>query len=198
MLPVSQSIGVLTAAALVAAGAPISPAANKVLEPKPPVNITASLTEASPTLRQVNRGTFEVALTIENTDNGDLVLWPFLAVQVLDAKGRPVARSQNIGRWGDRNAPSVLEEIPFVELQPGKALEIQVQLHRYLHDAEAITGWQLPGSGNYQLVLRYKYDRTTTKKKYGAGCKMINDPDRPWNRAVEVDKTTKVKLAVRE
>jgi hypothetical protein len=58
-------------------------------------------------------------------------------------------------------------------------------------------GWQL-AAGKYQLVFTYELDRKAYKALCNSGCKHHDDPDRPWNKAVEMKRTIKAVLKVKE
>jgi hypothetical protein len=158
--------------------------------------MAADLPKKLPTVDQVNQGAFAFDVTLENTGKEELVLWPFLAAELMDAQGNSVKRSRYIGRWGFRVKDSVIESIPFVTLAPGRKHTFKVAINAYTHHPLAITGWKLPKAGEYRLELHYKYDRAEARKKWGRGCKDLDNPDRPWNRAYEVDKKLNVSFKV--
>jgi hypothetical protein len=165
-------------------------------KPADPVKITVELPKDAPTLDQVNQGKYKVAVQLKNTGKKDLVLYPYLGVEVQDAKGKAVPRSRFIGRWGLLTTNSIVEGIPFVFLKPGKTHKIEIGLPFYLYDENAITGWKLPAKGQYKLVLRYRFDRADIKQKFGRGCKDLDNKTKPWNRALEINKKVEVKLKV--
>jgi hypothetical protein len=139
-----------------------------------------------------------VTVTLKNTTKEDLVLWPYLSLRVLDAKGKDVPRSRFIGRWGVRGTPSILEGIPFKTVKAGKSLTIKFAVSGFMYDADAIKGWKLPKAGDYKLVVRYHYDRAAARKKYGEGAADIDNADKPWNKAVEIDSKEEIKLIVKD
>jgi len=161
------------------------------------LKITINTPKDPPTLAEVNSGRYAITLTIENTGKEDVVLWPYLSVEVMDSKGKPVERSRFIGRWGLLSTPSIIEAVPFVNLGAGKTRKIEVKLNAHQWDADAITGWRLPAAGDYVVVLHYHYDRAAAKKSYGKGCDDIDKKNAQWNRALEVDKKAEVKLTVK-
>jgi hypothetical protein len=186
----------LFAAAVIATSSFIS-IAGEDDESKKPVKITAQPSKASPDLKDVNQGRFNVAFAIKNTGKEDTVIWPYLSVQILDSEGKSVEKTRDLGRWGLIRSPSILEEVHFVTLKPGKTHTIVVNLNQYMHDADKISAWRLAKPGKYKAVLHYSFDRAETKKKYGKGCQAIDDPTKPWNQALEVDEKIEVKLSVK-
>ena len=162
----------------------------------PPSNlkVSAVVPEDPVTVNQLQRGAIAAKLRIKNTGTDTVVIWPFISGHRFEAVGKPVRKALNIGRWGRRSTPSVIEGIRFVELGPGKTHDIPVKINRYLYDANVITGWRLPGTGEYELQLEYTFNREATKKKYGKGCDSLEDKTKPWNQAVELEKKLKLSL----
>lgn len=151
-----------------------------------PLRVSVSEAEQA-SLRQINSGDWSTKLTFENTGEEDLILWPFVSLEVLDSDGKPVSRSLSIGRFGRRKSASVIEEIEFVTLAAGESHDVPVNLKRYSFDPNAIIGWQLSEPGKYKLVLRYKFQRDEAKKSLGKGCRDLDGRQQPWNRALEID-----------
>ncbi len=162
-----------------------------------PLTTTAQPPKASPGLKEINQGQFKVSFAIKNTGKEVAVIWPYLSVQVLDFEDQPVKKTRDLGRWGLIRSPSILEEIRFVTLAPGKTHTIEVNLKQYMHDADKISAWRLAEPGEYTAVLHYHFDRAKIKKKYGKGCQAIDDPMKPWNQAPELDKKIEVLLSVK-
>ena len=132
-----------------------------------PLKVSVDKTEASANLDDVNQGRFTISLALKNTSKVDIVLWPYLSVQVLDADGKLVQKSRNLGRWGLIRSPSVLEEVRFVTVKPGKTHTIEFNMKQYMFDADTISAWRLEEPGEHKARLHYAYDRAKVKKKYG-------------------------------
>ena len=49
-----------------------------------------------------------------------------------------------------------------------------------------------------EVLWNYRFDRAAAKEKHGKGCTDIDDTGKPWNQAVEFERTGKIKLTVRE
>jgi hypothetical protein len=182
---------VLLAAALAQAANP-----QKADKQAPDLKITLEQPKGDPTLEEVNTGRHTLTVKFENAGKADVLLWPYLSLEVLDSEGKPVRRSMRIGRWGLRKSASIIEDITFLALKPGESKQYKIRLDGYAYDADAITGWRLPAAGEYRLVFHYKYNRDEAKKRYGKGCKTLENPDMPWNRALEVDRKLEAKLKV--
>lgn len=164
-----------------------------------PANIELSVQQPkkAPTLAAVNSGDYALTLQIKNTSQDDIVVWPFVTLKLFDEQGKAVEHSQYIGRFGGRfGDKSILEEMPFKLLAPGKSEKIELQLNGYMSDPKFITGWKLPTAGKYKLQAHYQYDRAAVKKDLGEGCKNINNPTAPWNQAVEINQTLEIPLNV--
>jgi hypothetical protein len=170
---------------------------NTKKKPADPLQITVDVPKKAPTLGQVNWGRFQITVNLKNTGKKDLILWPYLSLEPLDAKGKAVERSRFIGRWGRRSTDSILEGVPFITLGPGKVHKFKFAVSGFFLDADAITGWQLPAAGEYKLVIRYQFDRAAVKKKYGSGCKDLDNAKQPWNRAHPADWKKEVKVKVK-
>jgi hypothetical protein len=167
-----------------------------IADERQPLSMTAVAPKTSPTLKQVNEGTFTLTVQLKNTGSDTIVLWPYLSLKILEPDGDEVGKATSIGRWGFISSPSVLEDIPFATLDAGKTYDFKVNLKKYNYDPNVVGGWQLPKAGKYELLFSYKFDRAAVKKRYGKGCKDIDGANRPWNRAVEIEKTLKLELAV--
>lgn len=161
-----------------------------------PLQISIHPSHKDPTRRQVNSGRFTVKVKITNNSDQPVTVWPCLAVQVFDADDKPVKKSMNIGASGVRFADSQLEGFKYRELAPGKSYEIVVKLDQYTYDADFVSGWKITRPGKYRIAMKYEFDREAAKKKYGKGCKVLDEPDRPWNRAIEFSKSAEVVLDV--
>jgi len=162
-----------------------------------PIQISIHPSHKESTRRQVNSGSFTVKVKITNNSDEPVTVWPCLAVQVFDADDKPVKKSMSIGKSGVRFADSQLEGFKYQELAPGKSYEILVTLDQYTYDADFVSGWKITQPGKYRIAMKYEFNRETAKKKYGKGCKVLNEPDRPWNRAVEFSKSADVVFNVR-
>lgn len=159
----------------------------KANKPARALKLSAELPKDPPTLSAVNLGQFVIDVKLENAGTEEALLFPFLAVELLDGDGKLVPRSINLGRWGLRKAGSPLEQIRFIPLKPGESHVFKVNFARYMSDSEFIYGWRVQAAGEYKLTLHYHYDRADAKKRFGKGCETIDDPKADWNRALEVN-----------
>lgn len=146
---------------------------------------------------RANLGMLKLTLSIENTSNDAVVMWPYFSGYLVDSTGKLQKQDKRIGRWGRLSSPSVLEAFKFIKLKPGEKLELKVSINRFDYDPDVITGWRVPKPGDYQFVLRCHFNREYMKKKYGDGCKGIDDESKPWNQALEIDQTARVDFVVK-
>jgi hypothetical protein len=148
-------------------------------------------------LADIQDGNTGITLCFKNEGKQPAVLWPFVGLRVLDAKGKEAAQNMQLGRFGLTLKDCFLEEIPFWTVKPGAVKEIKVGLAPYIHDPRIIHGWDL-AAGKYQLVFTYQYDRKAFKAQCQHGCKHHDNPERPWNKAIEMKQTVKANLTVKE
>ncbi len=156
----------------------------------------AGLPKMRLTLGLVNSASFKYALTVRNRSDKTVVLWPFFRLRVLDADGREVGPTSRIGRFGARRSKNLLAGIRFKTLEPGKSWSFQESLARYMHDPDWITGWKLPKAGTYTLEFTYEYDRAVQKKRCDPKWELLDDPDQPWNRALEFKHVFRTEMSV--
>ena len=150
-----------------------------------------------PTLSEINSGTYKIKLRFENNRDAKVLLWPFMEVEVLNEDMSPADRAKNIGRFGAVRTNSLIESIKFVELPPGKSHEIEVVFNNYRYDPIVLTGWKFGDPGKFHVRLNYQYDREKIKKLLGKGCPEIDQVDKPWNQALEIDKKETLKLNIK-
>ncbi|MEE3372008.1 MAG: hypothetical protein VX346_21930 [Planctomycetota bacterium] len=160
------------------------------------VEVTVVAPGAGLTLREVHQGDVSLLVHLKNKGNNTVTLWPYLSVKITNPRGKAVPRSMNLGRFGFRSTPSILEGIPFVSLKPGEVHEIEVNLKQYRFDPQVITGWRFRRPGKYDVALVYEYDRALVVMDYGKGCRNLDRPDAPWNLAVETRESRRVVLSI--
>ena len=162
------------------------------------LEVTVTTPIAGLTLREANQGDIGLQLQLKNNGSKKVTLWPYLSVEIVDARGKAAPRSMNLGRFGFRATPSVLEGIPFVSLAPGHTHEIEVNLKEYRFAPKVITGWQFVKHGRYDITLNYHYDRSMVVMDYGKGCRNLDRADAPWNLALETQEVRYVTLLVKK
>ena len=160
------------------------------------IEITTQVSDSPASIRTVNSEDFGVVVKLRNTTDEEVIVSPFLSVKLFDADYKPVPRSKNIGRSGFRRTGSALEEISFVSIPAGKTHEIKINLQHYANDPLMVAGWRIEEAGEYRLEIRYHFDRQHAKKTFGKGCLNIDAPEKPWNRALEIDESFEVKFQV--
>ncbi|MAG92983.1 MAG: hypothetical protein CMJ48_04450 [Planctomycetaceae bacterium] len=161
-----------------------------------PLKLTLTLPRDGARLSALIRGTATLKAHLTNTSDQDLMLWPLLTVNLQDAKGKPVTKTRNIGRYGLRTTNSIIEGVAFAKVEAGKTHTIDINLKQYVGGDDVISGWHLPAPGKYRFQLHYKYDAAYARKAYGRGCKNLDDPAQPWNQALEVELKKTVEINV--
>lgn len=161
-----------------------------------PVEIEFS-TPKSVSLNRVNSGESNLTLNITNTSDERVVMWPYFSAYLVDSTGKLQKQTKRVERWENLSEPSVLEAVQFRVLKPGEKIELKVSVSQFDLDADAIMGWQVPTPGDYQFVLRCHFNRELVKKRYGDGCKGIDNPAKPWNQALEMEQRARVDFTVK-
>jgi hypothetical protein len=145
-------------------------------------------------LRAAHETPFTIRL-INQTDQPQVV-WPYVSLQVLDAAGETVRATTNFGRWGRTQEPCFLREVHFVTIAPGEAHEVTATVGSYMWDPGSIMGWELPGPGTYSLTVTHAYQRAPFTKRCQQPCGDHDQPETPWNQAVEARLTAQRQLVV--
>jgi hypothetical protein len=135
-------------------------------------------------------------IRITNAGAAPVVLWPFVSIEVLDARGQVVKPTSFRGRFGRRKQSCFLEAVQFATLEPGKSIERPVTLNPYMHDPQAIVGWKLAPAA-YTLRARYAYSRSEFVARCKLDCEFHADATKPWNMAVEVEREASLQIAVK-
>jgi hypothetical protein len=171
-------------------------AADDVAMPDLPdgLEVKLVLPDMKPTRAAVNTGFYVPQLELTNIGDAEMTLWPFVSIEVLKDDGTPAPPSMHIGRWGIISAPSMLEDIKYVTLAPGKTHKIPIAINAYGHDPQAIRGWRLSPGNTYHVALRYEFDREKVVKEFGMGCKEPDAPDKPWNKVAPLRWAEEFKL----
>lgn len=138
------------------------------------------------TLAHVNGDGMKLSIGVTNRGTETVVLWPRFSLRLLDAEGREVKRSLRIGRWGRGRSSRWIEDVKYVELAPGAKWGLETPLSRYMHDEKWIEGWEVKEPGTYTIEVTYRFDRQSVKKTCDPEWEALDDPAKPWNRAVEM------------
>jgi len=146
----------------------------------------------------VNGDGMKLSVDVVNRGTETVVLWPYLSLRILDAKGQEVKRSLHIGRWGRGRSKRWLEDVAWVELAPGAKWGFETPLSRYMHDDTWIEGWEVKEPGTYTIEITYRFDRTAWKKTCDPEWDALDDPRKPWNRALEVTHAFTAEMTVAE
>lgn len=145
-------------------------------------------------LDDVNGEGMKLSIGVANRGKETLVLWPYFSMRLLDAKGNEVKPKLRIGRWGLGRPERWLEEVEYVKLAPGETWGFTTPLSRYMHDDSCIEGWEVPEPGTYTIEVTYRFDRAAAKK--GSTWDGVDDPGKPWNRALEMTHVFTAEMAV--
>jgi hypothetical protein len=138
------------------------------------------------TLADVNRDDFKLSIEILNRGTETVVLWPYLSLRLLDAKGQEVKPKLHIGRWGRGRPKTWLEDVKYGTLAPGGKWGFETPLSRYVRDDTWIGGWEVSEPGTYTIEATYRFDRAAAKKTCDPAWQALDDPGKPWNRALEM------------
>jgi len=166
-------------------------------EPKG-LRFNAGVPKMQLTLAYVNGEDMKLAIGVENRGGETVVLWPYLSMRILDAKGQDVKKSLNIGRWGRGRSKRWLEDLKYIELAPGAKWGTVTPLSRFMLDEEFIEGWEVPGPGTYTIEITYRFDRAKVKKTCDPEWDALDDPEKPWNRALEMTHVFTAEMTVAE
>ena len=145
----------------------------------------------------VNGRDFRFVVRAVNKGGKEIVLSPFLRMEILDAQGNKLKPTQRIGRGGLRFKKCFLEDVNFDKVAPGKRREFRTGLQRYMNDPQWITGFQVPGPGTYTIRMTYDFDRAKYKKRCKENHKHHDDAARLWNQALELTHTFSVEMKVK-
>ena len=136
------------------------------------------------TLDHVNGDGMKLSIGVTNRGREAVVLWPYFSMRILDANGRMVGRKLHIGRWGLGRPERWLEDVAYVKLAPGEQWGFTTPLSRYMHDDTWVEGWEVREPGTYTIEVTYRFDRAAAKKR--STWDGVDDPEKPWNRALEM------------
>jgi hypothetical protein len=147
---------------------------------------------------------WEVKVKYKNDSKEEIVLSPFVNIEVYDAANKPVENDVFIGAGfiGEDWMPS--NEKEFLVIPPGKSREIRVNLGDNRSPGETI-GWEFQQPGTYRIVVKYHHSRKAFAAKYftdrffftNDALQRAKLPERMWNRAVEMERAVEVKLTIK-
>jgi len=172
----------------------------KEIEEREPhgLRFTAGVPKMRLTLADVNREDMKVSIGVQNRGTETIVLWPYLSMRILDVNGQEVKKSTNIGRWGRGRSKRWLEDLKYIELAPGAKWATVTPLTRFMFDESFIEGWEVPEPGTYTIEFTYRFDRAKAKKTCDPEWDALDDPEKPWNRALEMTHVFTAEMTVAE
>ncbi len=184
----TPALGELRAAAADAALKECVDAIVKEIESREPrgLRFHAGVPKMRLTLADVNANDFKLAIGVVNRGTETVVLWPYLSLRLLDAKGQEVKRKLRQGRWGLGRSKRWLEDVEYVTLAPGETWGFTTPLSLYVHDDTWREGWEVREPGTYTVEVTYRFDRARAKKGCDPEWEALDDPEQPWNRALEM------------
>lgn len=191
-----QTVPLDTNDSMTAAAAADIPNSKLPIGDRSQVEVTVAAPVAGLSLREVDQGDVGFVVQLQNKGSKTVTLWPYLSVKITTSRGKPVPRSMNLGRFGFRSTPSILEGIPFVSVKPGEVYKIEINLKQFRFDPQVITGWRFRRPGKYDVALVYEYDRDLAVIEYGKGCPDLDRANAPWNLAVETRESKHVVLNI--
>jgi hypothetical protein len=136
-----------------------------------------------------------IVVRVENRSGEELVLFPFFEVRFLDAQGKAVEVTRDMGRWGAPPDGCFLEAETFVTVPSGQSHEFRQTLGFFMTGG-SVKGFKIQEPGQYRLEFRYAYGRASYRAKCRDACAGHDDPQRAWNRAYEGDVAFQGKLEV--
>lgn len=162
------------------------------------VKIEIVLPKDPPTLERVWSEDFKVAIRVTNGNDFEVVVWSSFVLEVFDAAGKESPHATYIGA-GIRPSGCFLKEGKWITLEPGKSADASSSLKNWTLDFRVVQlGWNLPRAGAYTLACTTSYSRQEFVGRC-KGCKeRHDDPESPWNRALDLKRTAKAALVVKE
>jgi hypothetical protein len=113
----------------------------------------------------VNSGTASIKLRFENKGKKEVVLYPFVTLDVQDDRAKPLPPVLALGSGPpDANLLAKLDKA-FLVVPAGGAKEIPVSL-KHAYNGALIRGWRLPAAGKYRLVFHYTFNRKDFRQAY--------------------------------
>jgi hypothetical protein len=149
-----------------------------------------------PTVKEVNGKDFKVTLRFTNENDFEVVLWPYFEHEVFQSDGKAAVRTLKIG-FGVRPEGCFLKSAQWLIIEPKKSAEISAPLSYNELEFRMMNGWKFD-AGEYALVFRSSYSRENFVKRCRDKCDNHGDPEKLWNRALDLERTVKGTLTVRE
>ena len=150
--------------------------------------------KAEVTASEAQSSKFKFKIRVTNTDDAEAVLIRHWTIEVLKGKKQKVDPSLAIG-MGRRAPECALAACGYLVVPPGKSVETEEGLARYFGDTEHMMGYTLTQEGEYTVRLTYRHARPG---RCFQNCADHADPAKPWNLALEGEKTFEAKLVVRK
>ena len=148
------------------------------------------------TVREAGSTNTRFKMRVRNNDEDEIAVIRDFALVVLDPEGMPLKRRGFTA--GYRLPGCFLEEAPFLKIPGGHVMEWEEVLSAYQSQYRAYQGYEPPRPGVYTLQFSVAFDRPAFKKSCREACAGHDVADKPWNRALEGQRTFDVKLTVRE
>lgn len=139
-----------------------------------------------------------VTITLTNRGGADVVVWPFVDLEVTDDEGVVIEPIHSVGRVSLRRRACRLEKFDFLTLAAGASTEIKTSLTAYDLDFERTLTWSLWDPGEYTLRFTWEYDRAALIRRCRCADAGHDAAEAPWNRAEEFRKSAEAKLTVGE
>ena len=145
---------------------------------------------------------WEVKIQYKNEGDEEVVIYPYVDIEVFDAAGESVEMDAFMG-IGFRTDDWLTEhEKAFLVIAPGQTKKIVVDLSSYVRLVDGI-GWDFETPGTYKLVMTYQFDRKRFEKDIApwlmeGEAEWAKNPERLWNRAEEMKRSVEVKLDIKK
>ncbi|MCB9832649.1 MAG: hypothetical protein H6807_09255 [Planctomycetes bacterium] len=154
------------------------------------VDLPARVDQAS-----LARNGLELVIRLVNEGKEEILVTPWVALEIRDDKGELVKPSRSIGRWGRRPPGCLLERLRFDPVPVGKSVERRCRLADYVFDPGMMTGWKL-GKGSYRLRFVYAAKRSALRALCSCREGGHDDPGKPWNKVLELELVAEKTLVV--
>jgi hypothetical protein len=138
------------------------------------------------TLADVNGKEMKLAIRVVNRGSEAVVLWPYFSLRILDANGQEVKPGLKQGRWGLGRPKRWLQDVDYARLAPGEKWGFTTPLSLYVHDDTWREGFEVREPGKYTIEVTYRFDRAKAKMGSDQEWDALDDPEQPWNRALEM------------
>jgi len=162
------------------------------------VSLEVRFPKDSLTVREAGSTNTRFQLRLRNNDpDDDVVLVKDLGLEVLQPDGKPLPTTLFMGMGILPPGCFLAAGVSYVTVPAGHVLEWEECLAGYKSESRVIKGYEPPQPGTYVLRFTYAFQRAPFRNRCTQRCADHLNVDKPWNRALEGQRTFEVKLLVR-